>query len=113
MRISASAEYGARILVQLARSPAGALNADQLSKSENIPRAYVDQILQRLRKAGLVESHRGAHGGYQLALSPADITISMMMRAVEGNVFEDVCGKYSSGEHQCSHVNACCTSAWR
>lgn len=95
-------------MVQLAHLPAGeALSAEQLSKFENIPRAYVDQIFQRLRKAGLVDSHRGAQGGYFLARPPQEISVGMMMRAVEGTVFEDVCEKYSSGEHMCSHTAGC------
>ena len=108
MRISASVEYAARVLVQLARLPAGeALSAERLSKLENIPRAYVDQIFQRLRRAGLVESQRGAHGGYVLGRPPQALTVGMMIRAVEGSIFEDVCEKYASGEHQCSHLSGC------
>ncbi|MBI4386512.1 MAG: Rrf2 family transcriptional regulator [Elusimicrobia bacterium] len=108
MRISATAEYGGRILVQLAHlAPGAALSAEQVSKLENIPRAYVDQIFQRLRRAGLVESHRGSQGGYFLAQPAHEITIGMMMRAVEGTVFERVCEKYASGEHQCSHTAGC------
>jgi len=108
MRISASTEYGARILVQLARSRNGAaLNAERLSALENIPRAYVDQILLRLKRAGLVESQRGVQGGHKLAKAPSEITIGMMIRAVEGSIFEDVCGKYSSGDHQCAHTSGC------
>lgn len=108
MRISASVEYGARILVQLARSPNGsALNAEKLSALENIPRAYVDQILLRLKRAGIVESHRGVQGGHRLAKAPAEITIGMMMRAVEGSIFEDVCEKYSAGDHRCAHTSGC------
>ena len=115
MRISASVEYGARILVQLARSRDGAgLNAEKISASENIPRAYVDQILLKLKRAGLVESRRGVQGGHRLAKSASEITIGMMMRAVEGSIFDDVCQKYASGEHQCTHTAACdIKPAWR
>src|SRR5437773_5573355 len=102
MRISASAEYGARILVQLAKTPNGAdLNADKLASLENIPRAFVDQILLKLKRAGIVESHRGVQGGHRLAKPTSEITIGMMMRAVEGSIFEDVCERYASGDHQC------------
>lgn len=108
MRISAPAEYGARILLRLAGlPPGGALNAEKLSRLENIPRAYVDQILQRLRHAMLVQSQRGAHGGYSLGPPPEEITMGMMIRAVEGGMFEEVCGKYSSGEQMCRHTSGC------
>ncbi len=108
MRISASTEYGARVLVRLATLPRGeSMSAERLALLENIPRAYVDQIFQRLRRGGLVESHRGARGGYVLALPPEAVTVGMMVRAVEGRVFEDVCERYIAGEDQCSHLTGC------
>jgi Rrf2 family iron-sulfur cluster assembly transcriptional regulator len=115
MRISASVEYGARILVQLAKSSSGQdLNAEKISALENIPRAYVDQILLKLKRAGLVESHRGVQGGHRLAKPTSDITIGMMMRAVEGSIFDDVCEKYATGEHRCTHTAGCdIKPAWR
>jgi Rrf2 family protein len=115
MKISASVEYGARILFQLAKSPNGAaLNADKLSALERIPRAYVDQILLKLKRAGIVESYRGVQGGHRLAKVPSEITMGMMMRAVDGSIFEDVCEKYASGEHQCAHTSGCgIRPAWR
>lgn len=116
MKISASVEYGARILVQLAKSPkSAALNADKISALEKIPRAYVDQILLRLKRAGLVESQRGVQGGHRLAKPTSDITIGMMIRAVEGAIFEDVCQRFASGDHRCSHTSGCDTirPAWQ
>ena len=95
-------------MVQLSRSRNGAaLNAERLSSLENIPRAYVDQILLRLKRAGLVESQRGVQGGHKLAKPASEITIGMMIRAVEGSIFEDVCQKYSTGDHRCTHTAGC------
>lgn len=116
MKLSASVEYGARILVQLAKTPKGAdLNADKIAALENVPRAYVDQILLKLKRAGIVESHRGVQGGHRLAKPPSEVTIGMMMRAVEGSIFEDVCQKYASGDHQCTHATTACDikPAWQ
>lgn len=108
MRLSASVEYAARVLVQLGRlRPSESLSAEKLSASENIPRAYVDQIVQRLRRAGLVASHRGAHGGYVLSRPPEAVTLGMLVRAVDGGIFEDVCERYAEGDHQCSHLGGC------
>lgn len=109
MKISASTEYAARIMFQLARLPAGeALSAEKLAGLENIPRAYVDQISQRLRHAGLLDGQRGAHGGYHLARFPSEISMGMIVRAADGAVFEDVCDKYSEGEYRCSHAAGGC-----
>lgn len=108
MRITALVECSARIMVRLASLPPGAtLSAEKLSDLENISRDYVDQILQRLRRGRLVASTRGAQGGYSLARPASDISVGMVMRAVEGRIFEEVCDKYSTGEHQCHHLTGC------
>lgn len=108
MRITSSSEYGTRIMVQLARAYGnGPVAAKDLSDRENIPRDYVDQILMRLRRAGLVGSQRGAAGGYALSRPPADIHMADIVRAVEGHIFEDVCEKYADGQSACRHQGAC------
>lgn len=108
MRITSLVECSARLMVRLASLPAGAtLSAERLSELENISRDYVDQILQRLRRGALVASTRGAQGGYSLARPAAAISIGELVRAVEGQVFEEVCERYSSGEHECRHLSNC------
>ncbi|MBI4425660.1 MAG: Rrf2 family transcriptional regulator [Elusimicrobia bacterium] len=108
MRITTQVEYAARVLVRLASlPPGGTLSAEKLSEQENISRDYLDQILLRLRRGQLVQSTRGAQGGYALARPASKISIGTMMRAVEGAIFEEVCDKYSSGEHQCHHLTGC------
>ncbi|MBI3297981.1 MAG: Rrf2 family transcriptional regulator [Elusimicrobia bacterium] len=108
LRIGSSVEYAMRIMVRLAgQAEAGTLSAERLSALENVPRDYVDQLLQRLRRAGLIESRRGAQGGYRLAGAPRQITIGRIVKAVDEGVFEGVCDKYSAGQAQCSHVDGC------
>ena len=108
MRITSLVECSARIMVRLASLPAGAtLSAEKLSDIENISRDYVDQILQRLRKGRLIASTRGPQGGYGLARPASKITIGETIRAVEGRVFEEVCGKFSGGGEGCHHSDAC------
>ena len=108
MRITSSSEYAMRIMVRLARaSVLHTLTAKELSEGENIPRDYVDQILMRLRRAGLVTSHRGAGGGYGLASDPSKVFVADSILAVEGQIFEDVCEKYSGGNSACGHQGGC------
>lgn len=108
LRIGSSVEYGMRVMVRLAgEAEGGTLSAERLSALENIPRDYVDQLLQRLRRAGLVESRRGAQGGYRLALEPRQVSIGRIVKAVDDGVFEGVCDRYALGESQCSHVDGC------
>ncbi|TPW21886.1 MAG: Rrf2 family DNA-binding protein [Elusimicrobia bacterium] len=108
LRIGSSVEYGMRLMVRLAREADGAtLSAERLSELENVPRDYVDQLLHRLRRAGLVESRRGAQGGYKLSSKPADIAVGRIVKAVDEGVFEGVCGRYAEGEQQCTHTGSC------
>lgn len=108
LKISSSVEYAARVLLFMAGEKAGEpVSAGKIASSENIPRDYVDQILLRLRRAGLIKSTRGARGGYHLAGSPDSISVAAIVRAVDEGVFELVCDKYSAGDIQCSHTDDC------
>jgi Rrf2 family protein len=111
MRISSSIEYATRLMVTLACERREVpVPAERLSESENIPCDYVNQILLRLKRAGLVESRRGAGGGYELSRAPSEITLGQVVRAVEGQIFEEVCGKYDSGSRDCHHQGICSIS---
>jgi Rrf2 family protein len=57
-----------------------------IADAEGLPLAYLEHLVQRLRKAGLVESRRGAHGGYTLARAAGDITMAEVVRALEGDI---------------------------
>lgn len=108
MKITSSIEYATRLMAGLARcygqTPTA---ATQLSESENVPADYVNQILLRLKRAGLVESHRGISGGYNLSRPPDQIRLGQVIRAVEGAIFENVCGKYEIGKKDCRHQGGC------
>src|SRR5258708_16389504 len=71
MRVTTWAEYGLIVSVHLAkRAGQGPVAARELSEQERLPHDYVEQILLRLRRAGLVESMRGARGGVTIAAPP-------------------------------------------
>lgn len=108
MRITSSIEYATRLMVQLARQHGDQpLSAEKLSRSENVPADYVNQLLLRLKRAGLVESRRGSGGGYALARVPAEIKLGDVLRAVEGPIFESVCEKYADEADDCRHQANC------
>lgn len=115
MRITSSVEYATRLMTALAREHGNApVSAERLATSDNIPVDYVSQLLVKLRRAGLVESRRGSTGGYALAQAPSFITLGAVVRAVDGEVFEDVCGKYEKGEKDCRHQGGCSISpVWK
>jgi Rrf2 family protein len=57
-----------------------------IAEAEGLPLAYLEHLVQRLRRQGLVESRRGAHGGYTLSRPAADITMAEIVEALEGNL---------------------------
>lgn len=83
MRISAKADYAVRATAELAASTT-TLKAEQLARAQAIPLKYLLNILVELKHAGLVQSHRGTDGGYELALPASAITVADVIRAVEG-----------------------------
>jgi len=111
MKITSSIEYATRLMTTLARAHGQApLAAERLAASDNVPADYVSQLLSKLRRAGLVVSHRGSAGGYSLSRPPAEITLGQVVRAVDGDVFEDVCERYDGGEKDCRHQGGCTIS---
>jgi len=57
---------------------------EEISRKEGIPNKYLESILRSLRQSGIVESHRGASGGYRLARSPKEISVADVMRVLDG-----------------------------
>jgi Rrf2 family cysteine metabolism transcriptional repressor len=89
MMFSTKAEYGVRVMVHLAREGDGTATPIPLSAiadAEGLPLAYLEHLVQRLRRAALVESRRGAHGGYSLARPPAEISMAEVVEALEGEI---------------------------
>src|SRR5438105_3722940 len=84
MRTTAKADYAVRAAIELAASGDGPVKAEALAEAQGIPLNFLENILLDLRRAGVVESRRGAAGGYLLA-RPADrISLADVIRAVEG-----------------------------
>ena len=85
MIFSSKAEYGVRLMVELGRqSPAHPTSLKAIADAEGLPLAYLEQVVARLRKAGLVMSARGAHGGYWLVRPAEEIAMDEVVQALEG-----------------------------
>ena len=68
MLFSTKAEYGVRLMVELGRQPGSQpISLNTVAEAERLPLSYLEHLVAKLRKAGLVTSTRGAHGGYRLA----------------------------------------------
>jgi Rrf2 family transcriptional regulator, cysteine metabolism repressor len=89
---STKGEYGVRLMVQLGRHVGrGPASLAEIAAEEDLPRAYLEQLVVNLREAGLVTSTRGAHGGYELARPPETISMAEVLRALEGPIAPMVC----------------------
>src|ERR1700716_2929698 len=88
MKVSTRVHYGLRAMTELARSYRGErlLSISEIARSENLPLAYLEQLVGELRRAGLVEGTRGVRGGYRLSRGPENITVGDVYRILEGEV---------------------------
>jgi len=84
MRVSAKADYAVRAAIELAVSGDGPVKGERIAHAQDIPLKFLENILLELRHAGLVQSQRGAEGGYWLARPPEQIKLADVIRAVEG-----------------------------
>src|SRR5215475_5006822 len=85
MKLSVRGEYALRALLVLGLHYEEPLvRIQQISNEQNIPKRFLEQILNDLKSAGLVTSKRGVSGGYRLALAPEQISLASVIRHVEG-----------------------------
>jgi Rrf2 family protein len=86
MRVSAKVDYALRASAELAAAGEGPVKGDRLAQAQEIPLKFLENILLDLKHAGLVQSQRGAEGGYWLSRSAEEISLADVIRAVEGPV---------------------------
>src|SRR5439155_26172086 len=86
MRVSAKVDYALRACAELAAAGEGPVKGDRIAQAQKIPLKFLENILLDLKHAGLVQSQRGAEGGYWLARPAAEISLADLMRAVEGPI---------------------------
>ena len=108
MRITTWAEYGLICSLHLAqRANEGPVTGRDMATRERLPVDYVEQILLRLRRANIVKSTRGAHGGYSLARSSAEISVRDVIAASELTTFDLHCVSHPVDDERCAASHAC------
>jgi Rrf2 family transcriptional regulator, cysteine metabolism repressor len=108
MRVSSKAHYGLRMMTEFARAYGkGPLSLAEVARVEHLPLAYLEQLAGLLRRAELVGSTRGVHGGYALTRPPETISVLEVIHAVEGEVspVECVSSDYVTGS--CAREGEC------
>jgi Rrf2 family cysteine metabolism transcriptional repressor len=112
LRVSTRGEYGVRLMVDLARhygQQPRSLNEISLAEGLQLKVQYLEQLVRSLREAGLVESTRGAHGGYRLSRPPAEMRMGEIVRALEGPIAPMICATEGEMEVICDRLDCCST----
>ena len=108
MKISTKGKYGLRAMIDLAQySEQEAVSISSIAQRQKISESYLEQLVAKLKKAGLVVSIRGAAGGYRLARPAAGISVGDVLRALEGDVRAVICTAQT--EECCEGEELCVT----
>ena len=87
LQVSQRTHYGLRAMTELAKAYGhGRRSLAEIAAAEHLPAGYLEQLAMPLRRAGLIEGTRGAHGGYQLTRPPAQVSVGEVVRVLEGAV---------------------------
>lgn len=115
MKISATEEYGLRILLRIASAGDIGMSIPQVSAAEGLSEPYAGKLTRLLRMSGFIKSTRGQKGGYVLAHSPELIQIGAVLRALDGSLFDEkFCGTHTGVQKFCSHTVDCSVkSLWK
>lgn len=92
LRISKLTDYAIIVLGQMARQPQRTYAANELAEAAGISAPTASKVLKMMTRAGLLDSTRGAKGGYQLAAAPENTTIARIIAALEGPIALTECG---------------------
>lgn len=109
MKISAHEEYGLRCLVQLAHAQVSelSLTLNQIAEREGLSVANAAKLMGILVKAGLVQSQRGANGGYTLARPASEIRLNEVIRVLDEDTVDRFCQTHTGVLDACIHTSDC------
>ncbi|MDO5425041.1 MAG: Rrf2 family transcriptional regulator [Eubacteriales bacterium] len=109
MNFSTKGRYGLRAMIDMAvNSAEEAVSISSISARQHISESYLEQLMAKLKKAGLIVSIRGAQGGYKLAKPAGEISVGDILRALEGSLDAVDCpGLKSDAESGCTDADFC------
>ena len=113
MRLTTKSRYGTRLILDLAiYAKDGPVPLGDVAKRQNISVKYLEQLILKLKKAGLIESQRGPFGGHMLVKPPGEITIGDIVRILEGRAAITDCAEMD--DQLCGECNRAgdCLSRW-
>jgi len=108
MKISSRCDYACRALSELALNygKKGPTQIARIAENQDIPEKYLVHILNQLRRAGVVLSKRGKVGGYSLAKKPSEISLSTVIKVIDGPLISTLCVDEASRQ-KCSRADVC------
>jgi Rrf2 family protein len=110
MRLSTQSRYGVRAIFDIAYHSEGLeTQVKDISRRQGISPRYIEQIFQKLRKAGIIGSKRGPSGGYFLNKKPEEITVGEIVRVTEGGIEPVLCLDPEDSAKPCDRLGECVT----
>ncbi|MBI5050288.1 MAG: RrF2 family transcriptional regulator [Nitrospirae bacterium] len=106
LKLSTKGQYGVRAMFEIAKSyPHGPITIKEIAERQEVSVAYLEQILNKLRRDGLIKSHKGPGGGYVLSKKPDKISVSRILRTLEGPITITQC--LNPKVKSCNRVEGC------
>jgi len=116
LKLTTKGRYGLRAVIDWAMyAKNDPVSLSDVAERQNISISYLEQLVAKLKKTGIVQSTRGAQGGYALAKAPEEISVGEILRALEGSLSPVDCSAVDGeGETECSASNFCVTKyVWK
>jgi len=110
MKFSAKEQYALRAMVEFSRHfGEGPVSLSTVAQAQSISLAYLEHVIVPLRAAGLLDSSRGAYGGYQLTRSPRSTTVGDVIRVLDGTLVSFACVS-DAGDPPCARTDTSCAA---
>lgn len=106
MKISYKCDYALKIILYMSENKGEYVHLEEVSKTQDIPRKFLELIFLELKKGGFVDSKKGPHGGYFLLKEPKDILLGDVVKFIEGSVYPISCVDTSMPK-SCSELKKC------
>ena len=115
MKLSTKGRYGLRAVIDLAiHAEEETVALSQIAERQGLSMNYLEQLIAKLKKAGIVNGVRGAQGGYMLAAPAEEISVGAILRALEGDLNPVDCSVNNNSEDVCTNADSCVTKyVWK
>lgn len=115
MLLSTKGRYGLRAVLDLAvHADEETVALSQIAERQGISINYLEQLIAKLKKAGIVKGIRGAQGGYMLAVPAHEVSVGSILRALEGDLSPVDCSEVIQGDSICTSSDSCVTKyVWK